>query len=125
MKMHYKTHGGKMTFEIEGETQRALFAGIAQVQEVFEADFECGCCGNEAIRFLVRSVNDNEFFELECIQCRARLSFGQHKKGGTLFAKRLDDQHNPLPDYGWRVYQKAPPAKPTPFDKDTQRKDRR
>jgi hypothetical protein len=120
MKAHYRTRTGRMSFEIEGETQRALFQGIANVQEVFESDSTCGACGSDNFRFIVRTVEDNDFFELECqnSECRARLSFGQHKKGGTLFPRRHDEQRKVLPFRGWKVYQR--PA--TPFEKDVERK---
>jgi hypothetical protein len=106
MKMHYKTPSGRISAEIEGPDQCALFQGIADFQEVFQADDPqgCGCCGSFDIIFRVREVDQNKFYELACRSCRARLSFGQHKKGGGLWPKRVDDKKRPLPNRGWAVY---------------------
>jgi ribosomal protein L40E len=99
MKLNYKTANGRINVEIEGDSQRDLFAGIARFQEVFE-ESKCGKCGSENLRFVVRTVDDNEFFELRCLDCGARLSFGANKKGGGLFPKRKDGDAW-LPDRGW------------------------
>lgn len=105
MKAHYRTRNGRMTFEVESESQKGIFRGIAELQAVFEADWKCGCCDSDDIRFDVRDVEDNEYFALRCMACNAKLSFGQHRKGNTLFAKRKDEQNNLLPNRGWSVYQ--------------------
>jgi hypothetical protein len=99
MKVTYTTKNGRMSTEIEGDSQRDIFAGIAEFQEVFEQS-KCGKCGSEDIQFVVRTVDDNEYYELRCRACGARLSFGAHKKGGGLFPKRKDGD-NWLPDGGW------------------------
>ena len=104
MKAHYRTANGRITIEVEGGTQKELFKAVADVQEVFDADARCGDCQSADIAFRVREVDDNQYYELHCRNCQARLSFGQHKQGGTLFAKRVDDQKNPLPKGGWRKY---------------------
>jgi hypothetical protein len=104
MKAHYRTRSGRLTFEIEGDTPKKIFKGIAELQEVFEADSKCGCCQSEDIVFRVRKVEANEFYELSCNACRARLSFGQLKSGGGIWAKRYDDEHKPLPNRGWEIY---------------------
>jgi hypothetical protein len=41
---------------------------------------KCGVCGSENIKFVVRVVDDNEYYELRCMDCGAILSFGQHIK---------------------------------------------
>lgn len=43
MKAHYRTRNGRMTFEVESESQKGIFRGIAELQAVFEADWKCGC----------------------------------------------------------------------------------
>ena len=68
-------------------------------QEVFE-ESKCGKCGSENLKFVVRTVDDNEYFELRCMDCGAKLAFGSMKKGGGLFPKRKDGD-NWLPDNGW------------------------
>ena len=38
----------------------------------------------------MRTVDDNEYYELRCMDCGAKLAFGSMKKGGGLFPKRKD-----------------------------------
>lgn len=104
MKAHFRTRNNRITFEIEGDTQKALFRGIAELQQVFEADDTCGVCNSADIRFCVRVIEDNEYYELRCQACDGQLSFGQHKKGGSLFAKRRDKDNNILGNRGWYKY---------------------
>jgi hypothetical protein len=111
MKAHYKT--ARITFEMEADNPKALWKKIALVQEIFDTDRKCGCCQSENIRFRSRQVDDFEFFELGCIDCHARLQFGQNKKGGGLFAKRRDEDGNYLPDNGWSVYKPKTTSEPT------------
>ena len=102
MKAHYRTETGHLTFEVEGGPKE-IFAGIAGIQEVFEADTTCGCCGKARIRFRVRAADDNSFYELVCMDCHATLAFGQTKVGNRLFAKRKEGDRW-LPDRGWKVW---------------------
>lgn len=99
MKLVYTTKNGRFSTEIEGDSQRDIFEGIAKFQEVFE-ESKCGKCGSEDIQFITRNVDDNIYYELRCRSCGARLSFGVHKKGGGLFPKRKDGD-TWLPDGGW------------------------
>ena len=99
MKVNYKTRNGRINVEIEGDSQRDIFAGIARFQEVFE-ETTCGKCGSDNLRFVVRNVDDNLYYELRCMDCGAKLSFGSHKKGGGLFPK-MKEGYNWLPDRGW------------------------
>ena len=89
MKVNYKTKNGRISVELEGDSQRDIFAEIARFQEVFE-ETTCGKCGSDNLRFVVRNVDDNLYYELRCADCGAKLSFGSHKKGGGLFPKRKD-----------------------------------
>jgi len=100
MKLSYTTKNGRIRFELEGDSQRDLFAEIGKIQEVFE-ETVCGKCRGENIKFVVRNVDDNLYYELRCTDCGARLSFGAHKKGGGLFPRRKDADGNWLPDGGW------------------------
>ena|SRR5579883_2387295 len=110
-KVHYRSASGRLVFEITGGTPKDIFEGIAQVQEVFEADSHCGCCNSTDIVFNVREVSKNnktfKYYELKCNSagCRARLSFGQNQDMKNLFPKRTDDQGNYLPHRGWAKYQ--------------------
>ena len=104
MKVLFKP-SDKLTFEIEGAGQKEIFKGLAMVQEVF-SEAKCGVCGSENIKFVVRTVEGNDYYELRCMGCGDALSFGQHKKGGTLFPKRKDENGNWLENGGWHKWQK-------------------
>jgi hypothetical protein len=109
VKCHYKTANNRITFEIEGGNQKAVFQGIADVQDVFETEDKCGLCNSTALRFRVRSVTKDgkqyKYFELVCSNCWARFDFGQNQVGETLFPKRQDKDGNYLPNRGWYKYQ--------------------
>lgn len=102
MKLKYKSNNGRLEVEIEGEQQKDIFRSLGTFQEVFEHS-KCGKCGEENIRFVVRTNADgDDFYELHCQDCGARLAFGQHKnKDGTLFPKRKDGEGKWLPNGGW------------------------
>jgi DNA-directed RNA polymerase subunit RPC12/RpoP len=99
MKLNYTTANNRITAEFEADTHRELFTQISRFQEVFE-ESKCGKCGSENLRFVVRTVEENEYFELRCADCGAKLAFGSMKKGGGLFPKRKDGD-TWLPDGGW------------------------
>ncbi len=111
MKVLYRTRNGRMTFELEGKTQTDIFEQLAQLQEVFENDV-CKRKGKESdnLRFRVREdKEENKYYELVCVDTdpalrNAKLSFGQHKKGGTLYPHRKDKDGKWLPDNGWTVW---------------------
>lgn len=103
MKFIYKLNS-RMTVELESEDQKELFSKLASVQEIF-AEEKCGLCGSTNLRFVTREVDGNKYYELRCADCGAILSFGQHKKGGTLFPKRKDDEGNYLPNKGWHKWE--------------------
>jgi DNA-directed RNA polymerase subunit RPC12/RpoP len=100
MKLTYTTKNGRLKVELEGESQKDLFEAISKFQEVFD-ETVCGKCGSENLRFVVRNVEDNLYYELRCVDCGAKLAFGVHKKGGGLFPKRKDNDGKWLPDSGW------------------------
>lgn len=102
MKARFRAND-RLEFELEGAGQKELFKELAMIQEIFGEE-KCGCCGKSNIRHLVRNVDDNNYYELRCTDCGAILSFGQHKKGGTLFPKRKDDDGNYLPNKGWHKW---------------------
>lgn len=104
MKVIYKA-SEKLSFELEGSGQKEVFKELALIQEIF-AEEKCGLCKSTNLKFVVRSVEGNDYYEIRCVDCGALLSFGQHKKGGTLFPKRKDDDGNRLPNNGWHKYQK-------------------
>lgn len=103
MKITYNT--ANISVELEGETVRDLFGQLATFQEVFGED-TCGKCKGHNLKFVVRQVEDNEYYELRCADCHAKLAFGCNKKGGGLFPKRKDAEGNWLNDRGWLVWDK-------------------
>lgn len=102
---------GNMIIEAEAETIKELFAELARMEEVF-GEQKCGKCGCKDLKFIVRNIDDNLYHELVCTNynCRAKLSYGVHKKGGGLFPKRKDDKDNYLPSGGWLKWNKEAQA---------------
>lgn len=99
MKVIYKAND-RLEFELEAKGQKELFKELALVEEIFGENC-CGVCHKSNIKFVVRSIEDNDYYELRCADCGAILQFGQHKKGGTLFPKRKDDEGKYMPNKGW------------------------
>ena len=95
----YHSKNGRFSIELEDSDQRTMFQQVARFQEVFEED-TCGKCKGDNLRFVVRNVDDNQYYELKCQDCLAKLAFGSMKKGGGLFPKRKDGD-DWLPDRGW------------------------
>jgi hypothetical protein len=71
---------------VEGESQKEIFEDLASFQEVFSITV-CKGCGESRLRYVVREVEGNKFYELKCLTCHAKLQFGQHKGLSTLFPK--------------------------------------
>ena len=94
-----------LEFELEAGGKKEMFKELAVVQEIFAED-TCGVCKKDNVKFVVRNVEDNDYYEMRCLSCGAALSFGQHKKGGTLFPKRKGDDGNWLENGGWYKWQK-------------------
>ena len=103
MKAHYKTQtqAGRLTFEVEGQTPKDMFRGIAEIEQIFDADPTCGCCNSANIGRRVRVVDDNDYYELYCKDCTATLTFHQNRTGGRLYLKW--DQRKEQ-NRGWKVW---------------------
>lgn len=104
MKISYQV-SPKMVVEIEGTTQKEIFKALSSQEEVFGEE-KCGKCESANIYFRVRTNDGNDYHEMCCSDCRAKLSFGCHKLNNTLFPKRRDDDGKFLPDNGWTRYEK-------------------
>lgn len=112
----YKTFNGKLVFKIQAERPDQLFAQIAEIQSVFEADTSCGCCNSTEIKYIVRKSADkkgqvNTYHEWACQNpgCRAKLAFGEYRepKGG-LFAKTWNAESKRYYPYrGWKIWRKG------------------
>lgn len=106
MKAFISAMGGRVRFEAEADKVKELWKKLALVQSIFDAASACGVCGKQEIRYNHRVARGFDYFELVCCdpECNARLSFGQHKEGGTLFPKRKDENGNHLDYDGWARY---------------------
>lgn len=94
---------GSVTIGVEAEKMTDAFKDLSNLEEVFGISC-CGKCGCEDLTHVVRKdTEENEYYELRCTNknCRAKLSFGVHKKGGGIFPKRKDKDDKWLPDGGW------------------------
>jgi len=100
MKCEFKA--GDLTFSVEGDSPKTLMEQLSTAQEVFSQKM-CGVCKNPDLRYMVREVDGNNFYEVVCqdLKCRAKFQFGQHKKGDTLFPKRKDTEGNYIANNGW------------------------
>lgn len=112
MKLTYTTADGRLTVELEAETQTGLWKELAAFQDVFE-DNVCVKNGktSEDVRYIVRTDDEeNEYFEKRVASgplAGTKKSYGQYKKPkGYLFAKSKDKDGNWLPDNGWVKYNK-------------------
>jgi len=109
MKAHYKSGNGRLVFEIEESSPKAVFEKIALLQDVFEADDKCGQCNSPNIRFRVRNVKtqagkDVRYFELRCMSCWAQLDYGQSQDMVNLFPKRRGEDGMVIGVRGWYKY---------------------
>lgn len=94
---------GSLTIDVAGETQKEVFKELAAFEEVF-GESVCGKCNSDNVKCVVRENDGNEYYEMRCNACGARLSFGVHKKGGGLFPKRKNADNEYLPDKGWQKW---------------------
>ena len=72
MEAQYRSRNGRLVIKTAGNSQKELFQSLAVVQEVFEAETECGCCHSDALHFQVRTVEKFQYYELVCRACSAR-----------------------------------------------------
>jgi len=106
MEAQYKLWDGRLIFKVDGENPKAIFRALAGVSDVFGSISECGLCHGKDIRLRHRIVDDNSFFEAACgnSACRAKLEFGQTKKGDGLFPRRKDETGAYLQNGGWKIW---------------------
>lgn len=114
MKVQFRA-SPKFVVGAEGNTHKEVFEELAGLSEVFSND-TCGACQSSNTLPIVRTVDGNNFYEMACRDCRARLSFGQSKTGGSLYPRRRRHDKHPdvvagraeadswLPGNGWVVY---------------------
>ena len=103
MKSQFKV-SSKLIVEVESDSQRAMFEELSKIQDIFGQSI-CGKCGKDNVKFVVRTDKDeNQYYSMDCVDCRARLSFGCAKKNEELFVKRKDKEDKWISDMGWRIW---------------------
>ena len=78
---------GKAWVEVDAGTPKDAIRAIAPYYEVF-GQASCGLCGGTNLGVGYRTPSGNDYYYVTCLSCGAQLDLGQHKEGGTLFAKR-------------------------------------
>lgn len=108
MQFTYKL-SDKMTVVFDASGQKDVFNILGSLSEIFSYN-QCGACKSPDIRYVVRETSKGnkkfQYHELHCQKCRARLAFGQHSEGGTLFPKKKDEGGEFLPNNGWVKFTK-------------------
>lgn len=106
MKVRYNSIDGRFSVDLEGD-QTQIFAQVAAFQEIFE-NTKCGKCGNEDVRFVIRTNDDVDYPELHCqnTKCGAKLTFGKRKVGGALFPHRKNSEGEFISGNGWGKFNK-------------------
>jgi hypothetical protein len=113
MKLRYLANK-RLNIEIDAESPKDAFKQLASFQEIFGEE-QCGKCQSEELQFRVRTVEGNDYYELMCKGCFAKLSFGQHKVGNGLFPKRkLQDGSYDKESKGWHKWIPQEVAVPAP-----------
>jgi hypothetical protein len=103
MKINYQTKN-RLNVEINVDSAKDAFKQLAEFQEVFD-EASCGMCNNDDLQFIVRTVEGNDYYELKCKKCFAKLAYGQHKSGGSLFPKRkLPSGEYDKENQGWHKW---------------------
>lgn len=117
MKLQYTTPDGNMTVEFEGDTQTDIVAQLSAFQDTFvdrptakfKGEFVNGLDNGAYIKYIVRNVDDNLYYEKRIIggpMHGFKKALGVHKKGGGLFPK-YDIPENCIPAHnGWHLWQK-------------------
>ena len=106
MKANYTSKNGRLTVELESDSQKGLWAQLAAFQETFEEP-ACGKCNSGDLKFVVRKTTDGkkkefDYHELRCNKCGAKLAYGViNDETGTLFPKRKGEDGQFRGKYGW------------------------
>lgn len=95
---------GKAVITVDAKTVKEAIKAFSEYAEVFSETI-CGACESTEVVPLHRLSKGYDFYEMHCMACGARLSFGQTKEGERLFPKRKDKDGNEFENDGWRKYQ--------------------
>ena len=95
MKLQYTTKNGRITVELEADSQAEMWKQLAEFQEVFEEDITYNGKTSDEVKYVVRQdTEENEYFEKHYAGSDNELmyvkkAYGQMKKPkGRLFPKR-------------------------------------
>ena len=101
MKARVRRNYGGTWIEVDCENVKEAIQALDEYGEVF-GESDCGSCGSKEIGPQHRIHDDNEYYSLRCVNCGSQLDLGQHKTGGTLFAKRkLENGEYDQANRGW------------------------
>jgi hypothetical protein len=102
----------KVWIEVDSMCVKDAIQGISEYAEFFGEPC-CGVCqgvdllpSHRTAKARDGSGRSYDFYELVCRSCKAKLSFGQHLEGGTLFPRRKDRDENELPANGWQQWER-------------------
>ena len=122
MKVVFDTVSNKLLFEFDGPDTKSIFTQLAEFQEVL-GETICGACGSTNVHYVHRTDKEgNDYYEMKCRKCPARLVFGTEKASKKLFPKRYlskkvdkDIVRQSLPNNGWCTMQDAQKLKDNGF----------
>jgi len=109
-RLQFNIGGGSIVFDAEGV--KDAIKVMSEFMEVFGHQ-ECGKCKSKQV-FPEHRTDDegHDYYSMKCLSCGCQLSFGQHKKGGTLFTKKKDKKGDWLPNGGWLTWQEQKKTEP-------------
>ena len=97
---------GRVWLEVDSTSVKDAIRDLSDYADVF-SHTSCGACQSQEVRPTHRQAQGYDFYEMTCLACGARLSFGQLRDGDGLFPKRKDKEGNWLSGNGWVKYQQA------------------
>lgn len=96
---------GRAWIEVDAVSVKEAIKGISEYAEVF-GETVCGLCKSQSVAPVHRNAQGYDFYEMACLSCGAKLSYGQAKEGGRLFPKRADQDGNEIGTRGWHHYKR-------------------
>ena len=101
MAVKVRVQVGKAWLEVDASSPKDAMKRLSGYYEVF-GELVCGQCKSDRLALGHREHDDHDYYQQSCLDCGARLDFGQHKNGETVFAKRkLPSGEYDREHYGW------------------------
>lgn len=91
---------GRAWLDVEAVSVKEAIKELSEFVEVL-GEAKCGLCESDWVQPRHRLARGYDFYEMACLSCGARLSFGQTREGGRLFPKRKDTDGNEIGKSGW------------------------